>query len=157
VIVNEKKEIFLTAGRRRRDRTAEVHVHQLQWLLLAERHLAWERRAMLFADGTAVAELLDVLDRWHATHQAFSRQHVQGAEVEVPIAPMPQPRDVVLLSEETHRCRDLEPHGVEPVAGMGDACKDLTRSVADAHDAALDGDLGRVAPFVRLINGEEKN
>jgi hypothetical protein len=44
---------------------------------------------MLFANGIAIAELLDMLDQWHATHQAFSRQRVQGTVVEVPIAPMP--------------------------------------------------------------------
>ena len=45
----------------------------------------------LLGDDAGVAEMAIVLDRWHLAHHVFLAQLVQGVDVQVAIALMPQP------------------------------------------------------------------
>ena len=70
-------------------------MHKLQLLLGAEACLAGKGEPPLLGEDAGVAELLHVLDSWHALHHLLVAELLQGLKVEVPKALVPTPGVVI--------------------------------------------------------------
>jgi len=75
-------------------------VHQFQLLLRAVLGLGGEGRTPLLGEDARLAEVAGVLDHRHPTHHVVLAELVQGVEVEMTVALMPQPRLIILAHDE---------------------------------------------------------
>lgn len=79
-------------------------MHKLKSLLGLEARLAKERASLLLHHDAGVAELLHVIDAWHAPHCLLGAEPLHGLEVEVPKALVPPSNLIIAASSKTEGC-----------------------------------------------------
>jgi hypothetical protein len=131
-IVDEEEEAVLASRSSRCDGAAQVAVHKLQPLLGAEAHLVRQGEALLLRQHARVAELLQVVDVWHAPHHLLGTELPQGLKVEVPKSLVPPPRVIVASSCKAKRLCHLCVENIGAVAPPAHLSEKTATSVLDA-------------------------
>jgi hypothetical protein len=106
-------------------------MHELQLLLGVESHLAGEREPPLLGEDAGVAELLHVLDSWHALHHLLVADLLEVLEVEVPKALVLLPSIVVTAGYKAHGLCHLHVENVEAVGTSVHLSKKATMVIPD--------------------------
>jgi hypothetical protein len=106
-------------------------VHELQLLLGAEARLAGEREPPLLGEDAGVAELLHVLNSWHALRHLLVAELLQGLEVEVPKALVPPLGVVITAGCKAHGLHHLYMEDVEVIGASIHLGEKVTMAILD--------------------------
>ena len=141
MIVDEEEEVAFSPWCSRHDRPTEIAVYEVKKTLGTVLGCLRECGAPLLPCKTTVANLVDMVHLWQSSHHVVASQPLKHVKVEVTIACVPPPGDVVVMRNQANRLHNVQSDNIQPVSATVHLGKEAALSILNLENAVFDQHL----------------